>query len=567
MATFQVCVLFLVLVAVCNSANTKIRLALVAPLGSNGVASIAGAKQALGSFSESIELLTVQANDTNPYQYSKDTAALLATSPILITGLVAATNRLGAASAVAAEAYYQKHAFVSVGAFDLNLNVGSSSGLRVTPSAESMGIAMAGTLQHFGFQQFTVLASTQYAAVSTVLLKKMKEHFELENGGLDESAAASGLSYIFDSGTSTTSAAEMTAALQKIQRKTARVVVLLCSKEDAKLVLPLANELNMMKKGYVWAGLGWLDDDFLESNVVPKTALVGTLGLIPAPWKNLSEQSEFSGETSTFYSYTHDAMLALATASVETQKLYPALDPSKDMAFCKLVEKYALTHQVVGQTGTVSFDHDQDVDDVEGDPLNDRGNREAPPFSVLNVGLLGESTKEVYLLSGANGKVLGTSDAHVHEYIVWPGGIESNLPPSDRSVVELGPQSWYIVVALLFVAIGYLGSGEGTRRGCPSVFQESLVIITLGIFAGLLLRAGNDEELIAVAIFDETVFTFILLPIIIFESGRVYNCCCYGCYLNTQICTQICSQILTHTHTHTYFLYIPFFSLPMLFFL
>jgi len=34
-----------------------------------------------------------------------------------------------------------------------------------------------------------------------------------------------------------------------------------------------------------------------------------------------------------------------------------------------------------------------------------------------------------------------------------------------------------------------------------------------------LLRLGNDEELMATAIFDETVFTFVLLPIIIFESG------------------------------------------------
>jgi NhaP-type Na+/H+ or K+/H+ antiporter len=513
-------------IATCTAA--KIRIALVAPTTTSGDAAIAGAKFAIRNFTNDVELMMTQSNDTNPYQFSKDTATLLSTSPsILVTGLIAVTSSSTAANSVAAEAYYGKHAFVSVGAFDLNLNVGDSSGLRVTASAENMGIAAAGLLQHFGFQQFTILASTEYATVAKVLSEKMKEYFKLGEGGLEmETRSSTTNAYIFPSGESTLSNKQIKEFLTKMKKNTARIVVMLCSKKDANMVLPLAYELQMIRKGWLWAGIGWLDSDYLKSvtqqTKVPREALIGSLSIVPAPWNNspLATNTSNTGEAFNYYSYTHDAVYALATSSIAAKKLNPLIDPSSDMSFCKIVEKYALNHQFVGITGTISFDHDEDVDDVAGDPLNDRGSREAPPFAVLNVngGKGDEELKQIFLLSGGNGKILGIDD-HKSIMVMWPGSIYSNVPPSDRSILEIGTQSWYIVTALLFVFLSFLISSEGARRGYPSIFQESLVLVTLGVVAGLFLRAGGNDELMATAIFDETVFTFILLPIIIFESG------------------------------------------------
>jgi NhaP-type Na+/H+ or K+/H+ antiporter len=495
------------------ASGAKIRIALVAPSTTEGNASVAAAQLALQqNFTDTIELMTIRSNDSDPYQFSKDVATLIASSPVLVTGLIAVTASTPAANAVAAEAYYGSHAFVSVGAFNLNLNQGSASGLRITASAKNMGTAAAGLLQHFGFQQFSILASTDYSAAAKVLAHEMKKHQQF---GLVASTASID---IFDTGQSTNSAAaQMKIILDQMKTRTARIVVLLCSKKDATFVLPLAHELNIMKKGWLWTGMGWLDQRFLidvvSTKLLPKEALVGALSVVP------STTVDLAADASYLDSYTYDAMYALATAAVAASVANPQLDPSSDMSFCKLVEKQALTSQLRGLTGTISFAHGHDANDVAndgaGDPLNGLGSRENPSFAVYNVQQNGQSLQQIFLVSGDSGKVLGTA-AHS---IVWPGGIVSNTPPSDRAEIELGVQSWYIVISLSFIVAGYLLSNEGSRRGFPSVFQESLVIVTLGVVAGLFLRAGGDEELMATAIFDETVFTFILLPIIIFESA------------------------------------------------
>ena len=105
--------------------GAKIRIALVAPSTTEGNASVAAAQLALQqNFTDTIELMTIRSNDSDPYRFSKDVATLIASSPVLVTGLIAVTVSTPAANAVAAEAYYGSHAFVSVGAFGLNLNQG-----------------------------------------------------------------------------------------------------------------------------------------------------------------------------------------------------------------------------------------------------------------------------------------------------------------------------------------------------------------------------------------------------------------------------------------------------------
>ena len=495
---------FVFVVATHASNIQNIQIAVISPLSSDASA---GAAAALNLF-PTVDLITVESDDSNPYQFASDAQALATSLPsTLVTGFVTVTTSTAAATAVASATYSGKHAQVSVGAFGLNMNLGTSSGLRVTASADQMATAVGGLLQRFGFQKYTVLASSDYAALSTALNDQMLAHFQQEDGGLDAQVGAA-TSYIFRSGNSSSTKSEVLSVLTRMKKSISRVVVLMCSKEDARIILQCAQQADMLKKGWLWTGIGWLDNEFLASDVVPKSALIGTLGLVPAPFST-------TGDKSSLYYYTHDAVFALATSAVAVSAANPTLNPSKDMEFCKLVQEYALTHEFSGLTGPITFDHDQDVDDVAGDPYNDRGSRISPPFAVLNVQSSLE-LREVLLLSGENGQVLGVSNV---SGITWPGGYVSSLPPSDRTFLELGAQSWYIVIALLFVGLGFLLAGEGERRGCQSLFQESLVIVTVGVIAGLLLRAVNDEELMETAIFDETVFTFVLLPIIIFDSG------------------------------------------------
>lgn len=52
-------------------------------------------------------------------------------------------------------------------------------------------------------------------------------------------------------------------------------------------------------------------------------------------------------------------------------------------------------------------------------------------------------------------------------------------------------------------------------------FPETSSTVVIGIIAGIIFRLGFTEELIESAVFDKEIFSLVLLPIIIFESG--YN--------------------------------------------
>ena len=508
--------------AICISHGEKIRIAIVASTDSADQA-IAGARFALRNYSSNFLLMNITSNDAKPYQFGQDAASLIATSPVLVTGLIASTTSAAAASATIATNYAGKHAFVSVGAMNLDINMGDSTGLRITPSLVNVAAATAGLLQKFGFQEYTIFTSTEYSSVAGLLSERMNIHFKQEDGGLDFHVGKK-RTYTFRTNYGNWTQGtplfrrEVKDMLLKMKEDTARIVVLLCSKEDAKVILPLVEKEEMLKRGWLWTAVGWLSssEDLASYNaIIPASRLIGSLSVVPAPIGG--------GDYSSVFSHTHDAVVALVQASIAVKAANPHLDPSRDMEFCKLVENYALTHQFHGLTGSVSFDHDED-DTARNDPINDRGCRANPTFEVLNVVAAAADEKEhgvvvlrqVMQLPGKSGHGLSLVKKPM---VTWPGGTVSMFPPSDRVPLELGGQAWYIVVALFFVGFGYLVAGEGEKRGCQSLFQESLVIITVGVIAGLLLRATNDDDIMAAALFDETVFTFVLLPIIIFESG------------------------------------------------
>ena len=364
--TMKALLLFACLIT--QASSEKVIIGLIAPPFSDAHEA---ARLAVRNYTNEILLVNSSSKQTKPYQFAQHAADLLANQPYLATGLVTVTSSTEAATAVAAATYQGQHANAFVAPFNLNLNIGTASGIRTTASAKNMAIATAGLLQKYGFQKYTVLASSEYSSMGNILSERMKLHFQTEDGLLDTTVGANP-SYVFRSGNSTKSHLEITALIHQLKMDTTRVVVLLCSQTDAFRVLPLAYEAGIIKKGWTWTGLGWFNQQLLTAGIVPNKALVGMLGLVPAPW---------NFQHSDVYAYTYDAVLTLVKAAIAVKEKNPTVDSSSDMKFCKLTEEYAISHTINGMTGPVAFDHDDDEDDVTGDPYDDRGSRESPSFA------------------------------------------------------------------------------------------------------------------------------------------------------------------------------------------
>ena len=207
---------------------------------------------------------------------------------------------------------------------------------------------------------------------------------------------------------------------------------------------------------------------------------------------------------------------------------------TQDMRFCKLIYDEALRAAPFdGLSGQVAFD-DNDAKQKPGH--NDAGDRSAMTMSLLNVNTDGTIQEVAKLLvemedEDAEGEDAGVDITFVPDNsstVTWADGSQSfTRIPSDRSSHHLGAQAWYAVIVLLFVSGALLLSGVATTQGratslaraCSSLCQESLIVVSVGVLAGIFVRIGGDHNLTSTAVFDETTFTFVLLPIIIFDSG------------------------------------------------
>ena len=105
----------IIAIEICTIQAAKIRIALITSTD-NADQALAGARFAIQNYTSDFMLMNATSDDAKPYQFGQDAASLVATSPVLVTCLVAATASATAASAVVATNYAGKHAFVSVGA-------------------------------------------------------------------------------------------------------------------------------------------------------------------------------------------------------------------------------------------------------------------------------------------------------------------------------------------------------------------------------------------------------------------------------------------------------------------
>ena len=141
---------------------------------------------------------------------------------------------------------------------------------------------------------------------------------------------------------------------------------------------------------------------------------------------------------------------------------------------------------------------------------------------ILNVatdGSLREVAKYACDITDVNHHVHGHLELNPSIRAIWPGDTDIRSPPPDR-IAELGHgvQALYIAAVLFFIALAYIISSEFKRRHILWI-DHSVVMVLTGLVAGLLLKLNPQSQIVETAIFNEQIFTFVLLPIIIFESG------------------------------------------------
>ena len=134
-------------------------------------------------------------------------------------------------------------------------------------------------------------------------------------------------------------------------------------------------------------------------------------------------------------------------------------------------------------------------------------------------------------------------------------------PLPDRVANHFGPQAWYICLALPFIGTALLISREFSRKGFD--VHESIIVLTLGLLLGVIIRLTGDSALKDIALFDQNVFVFLLLPIIIFESGfgmenkgiffrnfgTIFTFAFGGTILSTVIIGSVLALLTTGTHS------------------
>ena len=132
-------------------------------------------------------------------------------------------------------------------------------------------------------------------------------------------------------------------------------------------------------------------------------------------------------------------------------------------------------------------------------------------------------------------------------------------PTPDRVANHFGPQAWYICLALSFIGTALLISREFSRKGFD---VHDIIVLTLGLLLGVIIRLTETLPW-DIALFDQNVFVFLLLPIIIFESGfgmenkgiffrnfgTIFTFAFGGTILSTVIIGSVLALLTTGTHS------------------
>ena len=357
--------------------------------------------------------------------------------------------------------------------------------------------ALVATLAEFEWAQFGVVYSaTDYG-------RGFKEQLALTvskaNGGGTGGSLRMAVAAEFDSSAGHAQE-ELLLALEAIRSANLRIITLLCHPADAVKVMELAAARGMTGKGWLWIGPEWSTMELLQLDASPKlrAALGGMLGLVPD--NGNAELRRVLGAAS---SAAWNVSAAGAGALFDAMWLLGDVHSANQSAVGAGLYTELLRGGTRARPSPV-FERPIALDTV----TKARSNQ-----ALQLVNFQGEGFVTVAAFQMGGKLVLGAGGAGA---IVWPG--EQGAPPSDRGSASISESAVYFFFVLLGLIGTYVADAllhEYQVYALPS----SGATILVGIVIGGIVKAIGSASMIAAAKFDEQLFTLILLPIIVFESG------------------------------------------------
>eukprot|EP00753_Platysulcus_tardus_P012996 PLAT3589.1.p1 GENE.PLAT3589.1~~PLAT3589.1.p1 ORF type:complete len:1110 (-),score=563.04 PLAT3589.1:124-3162(-) len=351
----------------------------------------------------------------------------------------------------------------------------------------------------------------------SALLRALKEESK-EGGGDDDDGAHESL----------------TEVLHEIEESGTRLVLLAAPPVIAAELLKEAMAEGMTGFGWMWVGPDWLSEATfqLAGNDVRQT-MHGSLGILPdagdpsglvalldgrsadavlslpaAVTAGCTRRSAFEADKLPPYTTNaYDAVMSLAHGIADLARAGEAVTPSALLAATRSTAAFD------GKSGRMAFAPD--------------GNRQTEVMAVYNeqdgslraVGSyvrVGDGSSD----SDAKGKLKLDTKA-----VIFPDG--SNVPPTDRAMEEADGLSLYMFIVVLLMVLAF-AIGHELELHKISWLPETAAVILLGVLLGVALQFGASDEARATARFDAELFTLVMLPIIIFESG--YNMAARGLF-------------------------------------
>ena len=437
---------------------------------------------------------------------------------------------------------------------------------RVCPTDGMFAAAVYKGIEKFGWDQFAVLVeASEYGRLFLQALQQ--EHEEAGNPRIVTAEAS------YEPG----SDSSVDAALREVRATGSRVIVLIADGAGAAHLLDRAAASDMTGVGWTWVGAEWVQEGTWlqpisaepgsvtarEASARVAKAMEGAIGVMPDTGAlhsfaggNFStlrpaflqqylapngvpeppgpphfrpptaagcpalQQVPFSVgvRPDEYLPYLHDALWLIANAAADKLQCTNSTAGMGATGCLDVnVTSRGLGELMLGGTtrtspitgSAISFSHRHDRYDVGLHLVNVQSGGK-----VVQAGQWRVQGPESAQASGQS-LTAGRWVSWRPQDIVWAGG-RTNIP-SDRAVLPVHVEAAVFVAVIVGVVLSMVG-GAVLETYHVHVLPESGLTVLLGMcMGGALLALGEQHS--HLARFDETVFSLVFLPIIIFESG------------------------------------------------
>lgn len=411
--------------------------------------------------------------------------------------------------------------------------------MRAVPTDDAFAATIIELCNTLGWQYVSIVhARTSYGnSMTAELVTRINE---LHSAGAEEEEL---ISVFAETPFDENDEGSIEAALEFVEDREARVIVIVGDDLQTSRVLLKAHEMGMTGVGYTYIGSGAPSQAMLSgadarspeeaSNL--KSAALGMLGVSASTevadgerqaWDETASSSppfEYtdaelaacpaaaSTAANTFLPFVYDALFGFAHAAARARICSD--DGTCAVPFSLLTGASIVKEMLESPTPPVSpltgrrITFDQDLlyrTDIAMQVVSVN-----PDGKLIRIASADWSDGEL-------GEFEGILTDPLTDELVFAGG--RTEVPSDRESVEVSVQALFLVLAIAAVLIaGVIGVGMENRHFF--YIPESGVTIIVGMVVGGVLLLAEVNKLIEIAEFDESIFSLIFLPVIIFESG------------------------------------------------